>query len=160
MSSSPVRGEGDIDPGAVELEKDAERISNELFGNDQRAKSNRVIAVGRFLDAQGKSKKVVSNAWGEFTIDQRKLLESQGYTVIPNSRGGNLHAEERMIFWADAEKAKGNITGLQAIGVSHSDGICRYFCWPLMRERGISRGSKLSTWEPKPGTSRYGEPPK
>jgi Subtilase family len=159
-SGGPIRGEGEIDPGAVELERDAIRISNELYGNDPRAKSSRTIAVGRFLDAQGKEKKVVSNAWGEFSRNERNLLESQGYIVIPNSRGGNLHAEERMIFWAEAEQAKGNITGLQAIGVSHSDGICRYFCWPLMRDTQIRRGSKLSTWEPSPNHPRYGEPPR
>ncbi|MEG4336020.1 hypothetical protein QUB40_29525, partial [Microcoleus sp. AT9_A2] len=160
-SGGPIRGEGEIDPSAVELERDAIRISNELYGNDPRAKSNRVIAVGRVIDAQGKVKKVVSNAFGEFSRDHRKLLENQGYIVIPNSRGGNLHAEERMIYWADSEKAKGTIVGIESIGVSHADGICEYFCRPLMQERQIRPGSQWNpTWKPGPNNPRRNESPR
>ncbi|WP_293366580.1 S8 family serine peptidase [Microcoleus sp. CAWBG50] len=158
-SGGPSRGENEIHPDAAQLEADAKRISDELYGNDSIAKSNRVIAVGQFVDAQGKVKKVVSNAWGEFSRDHRKLLESQGYVVIPNSRGGNLHAEERMIYWADSEKAKGRIVGIESIGVSHPDGICEYFCRSLMQERQIRPGSRWNpTW--KPGPSRQNEPPR
>ncbi|XZO03365.1 MAG: hypothetical protein ACM65L_06505 [Microcoleus sp.] len=152
-------GGNDIRPIDAELEADALRISNELYGKDKIAQSNRVIAVGRIIDSEGKLKKVVSSSFGEFSGDHRKLLEKQGYIVIPNSRGGNIHAEERMIFWADSEISKGTIVGIESIGVSHSGGICDYFCRALLRDRGIRPGSR---WNPgwKPGPSRQNEPPR
>ena len=154
-------GGNDIRPMDVELEADAKRISNELYSDDQMAQSNRVIAVGRIIDSEGKLKKVVSSSFGEFSTKHRKLLEKQGYIVIPNSRGGNIHAEERMIFWADSEISQGRIVGIESIGVSHSDGICTYFCQALMRERGIRPGSRWNpNWKPRPNNPRINEPPR
>ncbi|MEG4917978.1 DUF4114 domain-containing protein [Microcoleus sp. B7-D4] len=160
-SAGPRRGENEIHPDAAELEADAKRISDELFGKDTKTADLTVIAVGRVIPVKGgEPRKVVSSSAGYFTDKQRKLLESQGYIVIPDNRPlKNIHAEERMIYWADAEKAKGTIVGIESIGVSHKNGICEYFCKSLMQERGIRPGSR---WNPtyKPGPSRQNEPPR
>ncbi|MEG4444863.1 hypothetical protein QUB47_22965 [Microcoleus sp. AT9_B5] len=159
-SGGPSRGENEIDPRAAELEADAKRISDELFGKDTKTAELTIIAVGRVILKGGESRKVVSSSAGYFTRDQRKLLESQGYIVIPDNRPlRNIHAEERMIYWADSEKAKGTIVGIHSMGVSHKNGICEYFCRSLIEDRGIIPGSQWNpTW--KPGPSRRNEPPR
>ena len=103
----------------------------------------------------------MSVSTGDFSREHRKLLESKGYIVIPNARGGNLHAEERMIDWGDAEIAAGRIQGIEAIGVSHPGGICNYFCRPLLEQRGIRPGSRWNDrWKPGPKHPRRNEPPR
>jgi hypothetical protein len=75
--------------------------------------------------------------------------------VIPNSpvrERGSIggHAEEHLINFAEKEGIE-----LQAIGVSHPDGICTYYCWPKMQIRGIRRASPLNNhWRPRSDSSR------
>ncbi|MGB3265414.1 MAG: hypothetical protein WBA89_15825, partial [Microcoleus sp.] len=156
-SGGPSRGEDDIHPDAAKLETEAKQISEEFFGKDTIASERTTIAVGRVIPVKGgEPKRVVSSSAGYFTKDQRKLLESRGYIVIPDNRAVKyIHAEERMIYWVDAEKAKGTIVGIESIGVSHKNGICEYFCKPLIQERGIRPGSRWNpNWKPGPTNPR------
>ncbi len=159
-------GGNDILPIDAELEADAKRILVKLYGDPSNkaniAANQRVIAVGRAIDSKGRLRKVVSSSEGYFTKIEKDLLESEGYIVIPNTRAQkSIHAEERMISWADSEISKGTIVGIESIGVSHPGGICDYFCRALLRDRGIRPGSRWNTnWKPGPTNSRQNEPPR
>jgi hypothetical protein len=166
LSQSNIYGEGGILPEDAQLETEAKQILVQLYGDpslpENRAARQRTIAVGRIIDSEGRQKKVISSSEGYLTPDEITLLESQGYEIIPNTRKEkNIHAEERMINWAEAEIASGRIQGIEAIGVSHPGGICTYFCRPLLEQRGIRPGSRWNDrWSPSPRNPRRNEPPR
>ncbi len=80
---------------------------------------------------------LVASSSGAFSGKQGDAIEEAGYTAI-RDRPFESHAELKIIKWAQENLRPDQ--KLQAIGVSHKDGICPH-CHINMLRRGITPAS-------------------
>lgn len=121
-----------------ELDSAAKQLRPRFFDD-----SRTTLAVGRVLNADDSVTMVVStNNNGALGSPLRTLVQESNWESAPRLGTTKAHAETRMIAWAELNGYK-----LEAIGVSHSGGIC-LSCYADMLLRGIYPASPFNTTYP------------
>ena len=119
----------------VDLEPEA-RMLHRLFSGKA---TNRVIAVARVVDAEGNPQIAVAASQPGQLTQQTEIIRNAGYIKVPSSNKPlySTHAELRLMLWAKEKGYK-----IQAIGVSHQDGIGPH-CYKMLLANGVEMNSPL-----------------